>query len=146
MFIFMLDTCIIEEELAALKESILQSLMLFPENAKVGLITFGKNVRFRFCMRKEKNCVRKNRRSVGGLINSTCGTHSRTHARSWKTKHRYISTSYLLRSAPSPLYSEATRSSPQSKSHTCSAFENHSIKRKSGRINFCCQCLSATCN
>jgi protein transport protein SEC23 len=33
-----------DEELAALKASIQQSLMLLPENALVGLVTFGKNV------------------------------------------------------------------------------------------------------
>lgn len=44
VFLFVLDTCIIDEELAQLKQSILQSLMLLPENSMVGLITFGKNV------------------------------------------------------------------------------------------------------
>lgn len=44
VFLFVVDTCIIEEELTQLKQSILQSLMLLPENALVGLITFGKNV------------------------------------------------------------------------------------------------------
>lgn len=44
VFLFVLDTCIIEEELAQLKASVLQSLMLLPENSLVGLITFGKNV------------------------------------------------------------------------------------------------------
>lgn len=44
VFLFVLDTCIIQEELDQAKQSILQSLMLLPENALVGLITFGKNV------------------------------------------------------------------------------------------------------
>jgi len=44
VFLFVVDTCIIEEELEQAKQSILQSLMLLPENAMVGLITFGKNV------------------------------------------------------------------------------------------------------
>lgn len=43
-FLFVVDTCLIEEELTALKQSILKSLMLLPENAMVGLITFGRNV------------------------------------------------------------------------------------------------------
>lgn len=44
VYIFVLDTVVIEEELDQAKQSILQSLMLLPENAKVGLVTFGQNV------------------------------------------------------------------------------------------------------
>lgn len=36
--------CVSDEELAQLKTSLLQSLMLLPENSLVGLITFGRNV------------------------------------------------------------------------------------------------------
>lgn len=43
-FLFVVDTCIIEEELTQVKSSILQSLQLLPETSSVGLITFGKNV------------------------------------------------------------------------------------------------------
>lgn len=43
-FVFVVDTCVIDEELIQVKTSILQSLMLLPENSRVGLITFGKNV------------------------------------------------------------------------------------------------------
>lgn len=43
-FVFVVDTCILDEELNSLKASLQQSLMLLPENAIVGLITFGKNV------------------------------------------------------------------------------------------------------
>lgn len=41
VFLFVLDTCIIEEELQQLKTSLLQTLMLLPEHSLVGLITFG---------------------------------------------------------------------------------------------------------
>lgn len=44
VFLFVVDTCVVEEELTQLKTSILQSLMLMPENSLVGLITFGRNV------------------------------------------------------------------------------------------------------
>lgn len=44
VFVFVVDVCMIDEELKQLKASILQSLMLLPENSHVGLITFGKNV------------------------------------------------------------------------------------------------------
>lgn len=44
VFVFVIDTCLIDEEMQALKTSILQSLMLLPENSLVGLITYGKNV------------------------------------------------------------------------------------------------------
>lgn len=44
IFLFVLDTCVIEEELQSMKSTILQSLMLLPENSLVGLITYGRNV------------------------------------------------------------------------------------------------------
>ncbi|CAK9272612.1 unnamed protein product [Sphagnum jensenii] len=44
VFLFVLDTCIIEEELRYLKTSLTQAITLLPENAMVGLITFGAQV------------------------------------------------------------------------------------------------------
>ena len=44
VFVFVIDTCVIEEELRQVKTSILQSLLLLPEQSLVGLITFGRNV------------------------------------------------------------------------------------------------------
>ena len=44
-FVFVVDTVIIDEELQQIKDSLIQSLMLLPPDALVGLITFGKNVR-----------------------------------------------------------------------------------------------------
>jgi len=44
IFLFVVDTCIDEEELGALKESITMSLSLMPATALVGLITFGRHV------------------------------------------------------------------------------------------------------
>jgi protein transport protein SEC23 len=38
------DTCIDDEEVGALKNSLLMSLSLLPQNALIGLITFGKIV------------------------------------------------------------------------------------------------------
>jgi protein transport protein SEC23 len=38
------DTCILEDELDELKDSLQQTLNLLPEDALVGLITFGTNV------------------------------------------------------------------------------------------------------
>jgi len=43
-FLFVIDTCVIEEELKQIKDSLFQSLLLLPQNAQVGLITFGRNV------------------------------------------------------------------------------------------------------
>ncbi len=43
-FVFVIDTAMIAAELDALKSSILQSLSLIPQNALVGLITFGRDV------------------------------------------------------------------------------------------------------
>lgn len=44
VFVFVVDTCMDEEELGALKDSLQMSLSLLPPNALVGLITFGKMV------------------------------------------------------------------------------------------------------
>ncbi|XP_036343321.1 protein transport protein Sec23A-like isoform X2 [Rhagoletis pomonella] len=44
VFIFLVDTCMDEEELDALKDSLQMSLSLLPPNALVGLITFGKMI------------------------------------------------------------------------------------------------------
>ncbi len=44
IFLFLLDTCMEEEDLQAVKESLQMSLSLLPPNALVGLITFGRMV------------------------------------------------------------------------------------------------------
>ncbi|KAK6919848.1 Zinc finger, Sec23/Sec24-type [Dillenia turbinata] len=41
VFLFVVDTCMIEEEIGFLKSSLSQAVDLLPENALVGLITFG---------------------------------------------------------------------------------------------------------
>lgn len=41
IFLYVVDTCQEEDSLAALKESLIMSLSLLPENALVGLITYG---------------------------------------------------------------------------------------------------------
>jgi protein transport protein SEC23 len=41
IFLFVVDTCQEVDSLAALKDSLVMSLSLLPENALVGLITFG---------------------------------------------------------------------------------------------------------
>ncbi|CAN4126061.1 unnamed protein product [Withania somnifera] len=41
VFLFVIDTCVIEEEIGYLKSSLLQVLGTLPENCLVGLITFG---------------------------------------------------------------------------------------------------------
>ena len=44
VFLLVIDTCIEEIELSEIKDSVQQSLSLLPEDALVGLITFGKHV------------------------------------------------------------------------------------------------------
>jgi protein transport protein SEC23 len=44
VFVFVVDTCMEDEELGALKDSLQMSLSLLPTNALVGLITFGKMI------------------------------------------------------------------------------------------------------
>lgn len=41
VFLFVVDTCLGDEDLTALKDSLVVSLSLLPPNALVGLITFG---------------------------------------------------------------------------------------------------------
>lgn len=43
-FVFVVDTCVTEEELTACKASISQALQFMPENAMVGLVSFGTHV------------------------------------------------------------------------------------------------------
>jgi protein transport protein SEC23 len=44
IFLFVVDTVVVDEELAQIRDVLLQSLQLLPPDALVGLITFGKNV------------------------------------------------------------------------------------------------------
>jgi len=44
IFLFVVDTCLDEEEMDELKDSLQQTLNLIPETALVGLITFGTHV------------------------------------------------------------------------------------------------------
>lgn len=44
IYLYVVDTCMDEEELGALKDSLQMSLSLLPPNALIGLITFGKMV------------------------------------------------------------------------------------------------------
>jgi protein transport protein SEC23 len=44
IFLFVIDTCIDEEEMEELKDSLQQTLNLVPETSLVGLITFGTHV------------------------------------------------------------------------------------------------------
>ncbi|XP_063684775.1 protein transport protein Sec23A-like [Bolinopsis microptera] len=44
IYLFVVDTCVEEEDLQALKETLQMSLSLIPQNALVGLISFGKMV------------------------------------------------------------------------------------------------------
>lgn len=48
IFLFVVDTCLEQEDLRALKESLIISLSLLPEYAWVGLITFGTMVTLNF--------------------------------------------------------------------------------------------------
>lgn len=44
IFLFVVDTCMDEDELNTLRETLIMSLSLLPPNALIGLITFGKMV------------------------------------------------------------------------------------------------------
>lgn len=49
IFLFVVDTCLDEEDLKALKDSIVVSLSLLPPHALVGLVTYGTMVSSSFC-------------------------------------------------------------------------------------------------
>lgn len=44
VFLYVVDLCLEEQDLQALKDSLVMSLSLLPQNAFVGLITFGNHV------------------------------------------------------------------------------------------------------
>lgn len=44
IYLYVVDTCMDDEELGALKDSLQMSLSLLPSNALIGLITFGKMI------------------------------------------------------------------------------------------------------
>eukprot|EP01114_Cavostelium_apophysatum_P003750 TRINITY_DN1387_c0_g2_i2.p1 TRINITY_DN1387_c0_g2~~TRINITY_DN1387_c0_g2_i2.p1 ORF type:complete len:752 (+),score=199.83 TRINITY_DN1387_c0_g2_i2:97-2352(+) len=44
VFLFLIDTCLMEDELQELKNALVAALSLLPENSLLGLITFGKTV------------------------------------------------------------------------------------------------------
>ena len=46
IFLFVVDTCLEDEDLKAMKDSLVVSLSLLPPHALVGLITFGTMVRY----------------------------------------------------------------------------------------------------
>ena len=46
VFLFVVDTCMIESDLSPLKETLLMGLNLIPKNSLVGLITFGSTVSY----------------------------------------------------------------------------------------------------
>lgn len=50
IFLFVVDTCMDDEELSALKDSLQMSLSLLPPNALVGLITFGNVVQVKILL------------------------------------------------------------------------------------------------
>lgn len=43
-FLYVIDTCVPQEELDAIKDAIQQSLAIIPPDAQVGLVTFGRNI------------------------------------------------------------------------------------------------------
>lgn len=106
IYLFVVDTCLDEKNLQALKDSLLMSLSLIPENALVGLITFGTTVRSSSPQIPIHACSlssSRNRRSIcSATIRRLIGC---SHTRSY----RFKCLSWPLPSAPSPTSSGATR-------------------------------------
>lgn len=78
IFLYVVDTCLEEEDLQALRESLQMSLSLLPPNALVGLITFGRMVQVHelscegvaksFVFRGTKDLNSKQIQVSGGLV------------------------------------------------------------------------------
>lgn len=97
IFLYTVDTCLDEEDLTALKAAIVQSLTLLPANALVGLITYGTMV---------------------SLLRLLVMTGTDEDLTSKHCRPTYMSLATLA--APSHMSSEARRSTPRSRSKTCS--------------------------
>lgn len=82
-FLFVVDTCVHPEELAELADSLTQALNLLPEEALVGLITFGTNVQvhelgFEAC--SKAYVMRGNREYAPGRVGELLGCTPRAAA------------------------------------------------------------------
>lgn len=100
IFLFVVDTCLDDDDLKALKESIIVSLSLLPPHALVGLITYGTMV----------------------SSASPLATHSYrmpTQGASFLARNRPKFTSWATRNVPSPSCSEEPRNTLQNKSPKC---------------------------
>uniref|UniRef100_A0A4W5N4Z0 Protein transport protein SEC23 n=1 Tax=Hucho hucho TaxID=62062 RepID=A0A4W5N4Z0_9TELE len=85
IFLYVVDTCLEEEDLQALKESLQMSLSLLPPNALVGLITFGRMVQVHelscegisksYVFRGTKELSSKQIQEMLGLTNSAASGH-----------------------------------------------------------------------
>ena len=83
IFLFVVDTCQEEDSLAALKESLIMSLSLLPEDSLVGLITYGTMVSpsrpIRTGTQLAKRCRPKSTRSDTVSVPSrTCSEAAKT--------------------------------------------------------------------
>ena len=92
IFLFVVDTCLEEEDLKALRDALVVSLSLIPPYALVGLITFGTMVRVL--------------------------SHN-THTISTNIRTRLKYTSSVMRNVANRTSSAAARSTSRSRSKTC---------------------------
>lgn len=87
IFLYVVDTCMEDEDLQALKESMQMSLSLLPPTALVGLITFGRMVQVHElgCEGISKSYVFRGTKDLSakqlqvnrnGSLNLICGHHS----------------------------------------------------------------------
>lgn len=88
IFLYVVDTCMEDEDLQALKESMQMSLSLLPPTALVGLITFGRMVQvhelgcegisksYVFRGTKDLSAKQLQVNNKNGSLNLICGHHS----------------------------------------------------------------------
>ena len=93
IFLFVVDTCLDEEDLKALRDALVVSLSLIPPYSLVGLITFGTMASS----------------LIFGILSSAL-TRS----------HRLKYTKSVMRNATNPTFSAVEKSTSPSKSRTCS--------------------------
>lgn len=106
IFLYVVDTCLDEEDLSALKAAIISSLAVLPAHALVGLVTYGTMVSL-------SDLPRLQYKRLSKLIMTTY--------------LRPTYTSWAIQTAPSPTCSEEQKTTLPSTSATCSTWHHSRI-------------------
>lgn len=117
IFLYVVDMCQEEDSLVSLKESLVMSLSLLPENALVGLITFGTMVSTMRSFVSTLCCWKQSRASACTGARARAGTRALQLLTHPSTRPK--STKSDMPTAPSLMCSAAARSIRRSRSRRC---------------------------